>query len=88
MTVGELSERLSYQEYIEWMAFDHIEGLQDKRADLRTGHQTMHLLSAWVDTKKVKDFHAGRFTLFYEPPPKRQKSPQEMLATFDALTSR
>ena len=43
MTVGELCERMSYRELLEWMVFDLIEGLQDKRDDLRAGHQTMHL---------------------------------------------
>lgn len=70
------------------MAFAQLEPFGDERADLRMAIETSSLVRLWADPKKAKAITPAMFMPFYEPPPKRQKSPQEMLATFDALTSR
>lgn len=88
MTVGELEERLSSRELIEWMAFAQLEPFGDERADLRMGIETSSLVRMWADPKKAKNITPATFMPFYDPPPKRQKTPEQMRAAFDALTSR
>lgn len=70
------------------MAFAQLEPFGDERADLRMAILASSLVRLWADPKKAKAITPAMFMPFYEPPPKRQKSPQEMLAVFDALTSR
>ena len=87
-TVEDLEVNLSYRELTEWIAYYELEPWGEERADLRMGIETSSLVRLWADPKKAKAITPAMFMPYYEPPPKRQKTPAEILAVFDALTNR
>lgn len=87
MTVAELSDRMSYRELIEWMAYYELEPWGAERDDLRSGISTAALVRMWAG-KNAKKITPTMFMPFYDAPPKHAKSPEQMRNTFDALMSK
>lgn len=94
MTVAELGERMSSQEFRDWMVFDSIEPFGDTRADLRqalTTSMMYNIALAQSNSKKrstYKDFmpfdrsrKASPSTQANEP-----RSPEVLAAKFAAFT--
>lgn len=87
MTVAELSDRLSYRELLEWMAYYELEPWGAERDDLRSGISTAAIVQMWAG-KNARKIKPTMFMPYYEPPKKQAKTPEQMRATFDALMSK
>lgn len=90
-TVGELQERMGYDEFTHWAAFYHIESWGEWRADLRTADTLALLANVNRDPKKQKAFKAKDFMRDWwgeqAPQADKPQDAQTLLEKFRALTT-
>lgn len=60
---------MSAEEFLEWQAFDAIDPLPDRRADLQFAATTAALMNALSKRKDGEPWRAADFLLFDWPPP-------------------
>lgn len=75
-TVGELSSSLSSRELMEWMAFDSMEPIGDRRGDLQNAMLMCLLANINRDPKK-SPYRVSDFIPTYEP--RKPQTPEYML---------
>jgi hypothetical protein len=84
MTVAECQERVSAEEFREWIAFYKFNPWGEERDDLRIGNLTA--LTANIHRRKgAREFKASDFILFGHGKSEREQSAKEMRATFAAF---
>jgi hypothetical protein len=76
MTVEEMLERMSWQEFLEWQEYYGLEPFGEERADLRSGIVASVLANVNRDPKKrSKPFEPTDFMPYYEKP---KPSPEQL----------
>lgn len=78
-TVADLSKRLSYEEFLEWIAYDSIEPFGDARADFRNAILCKTLVSLWSSTKSEYADFIPKFYIDPEQQAKRLKAEFELI---------
>jgi len=81
--VGELQERMSYAEFVEWHTYAQIEPLPEARADLRNALQMLLLIKV-NQGKKQKKLKLETFLPDWWDD---RKDPRRLAAKFRALTA-
>lgn len=62
-TVEELKQRISWAEFVDWMAFDHHHGLDDVRLE-----KQIALIAATFAASKGGNCKPGDFRPYWKPP--------------------
>jgi len=81
--VGELQERMSYAEMVEWRAFAQIEPLPQARADIRNALQLLTLVKVNQGKKQRK----LKLETFLPDWWNERRDPRRLAAKFRALTA-
>lgn len=73
--MGELLARISSRELTEWMLYDHIEGLPDKRHDVRAGTIAATIVNVQPRRKGAKRKALSPLDFFPSLKPQRSSTP-------------